>query len=84
MVNQDEKLRYRNTGQIATEKSFDPSGIATGSQSRVLIAEDTDSNMHVLDQVGQSLSLIYTHVYSPQGLCVDTNDSLYVAVYEKT
>eukprot|EP00105_Crassostrea_gigas_P036142 XP_019920290.1 PREDICTED: uncharacterized protein LOC105321943 [Crassostrea gigas] len=81
-VNQNGKLRYRYTGQSASEKSFNPVGIATDSQSRVLIAEDTDSNMHVLDHEGQFLSLIYMHVYSPQGLCVDTNDSLYVANYQ--
>lgn len=81
-VNQNGKLRYRYTGQSASEKSFNPVGIATDSQSRVLIAEDTDRNMHVLDQEGQFLSLIYMHVYSPQGFCVDTNDSLYVANYE--
>lgn len=83
VVNQDGKLKYRYTGQTASEKSFDPNGIATDSQSRIIIGTDEDCNIHVLDQEGQFLSQIYMHVYSPKGFCVDANDSLYVADYEK-
>lgn len=82
-VNQDGKLRYRYTGQTASERSFDPNGIATDSQSRVLIATDKNHYIHVLDQEGQFLSLIYMHVYSTKGFCVDANDSLFVADFHK-
>lgn len=78
-VNQDGKLRYRYTGQVTSAKSFYPVGIATDSQSRVLIAADKDHNIHVLDQEGQFLRLIYMHVYSTKVFCVDANDSLFVA-----
>lgn len=49
VVNQDGKLKYRYTGQCTSEKSFDPNGIATDSQSRVLIAASWDRSIHILD-----------------------------------
>ncbi|XP_052692500.1 uncharacterized protein LOC128170770 [Crassostrea angulata] len=83
VVNQDGKLRYRYTGQTATEESFDPVGIATDSQSRVLIAADKSRriHVHVLDQEGTFLSIIKMpmYMYSKTGLCVDINDCLLVA-----
>lgn len=81
-VNHDGKLKYRYNGQVASEKSFDPKGIATDSQSRVLIAADSDVYMHVLDQEGHFLSFIDTHVYSTNGFCIDANDSLFVADFK--
>lgn len=82
-VNQDGKLKYRYTGQTASIRSFDPSGIARDSQSRVLIGEDKDFYIHVLDEIGQFLRLINTRVYSIKGFCVDANDSLFIADHEK-
>lgn len=81
VVNQDGKLRYRYTGQTATEESFDPVGIATDSQSRVLIAADKSRIIHVLDQEGTFLSIIKMpmYMYSKTGLCVDINDCVLVA-----
>lgn len=83
VVNQDGKFRYRYTGQTTSEKLFDPTGIATDSQSKIIIGTDKDFNIHVLDQEGKFLSQIYMRMYSPEGFCVDANDSLYVANKEK-
>lgn len=82
-VNHNGKLKYRYTGQTASEKSFDPNGIATDSQNRVLIAAYRDSYIHVLDQEGQFLSLIHMRLYNTNGFCIDTNDCLFVANYQK-
>nr|XP_034321912.1 uncharacterized protein LOC117688206 [Crassostrea gigas] len=83
VVNPVGKLRYRYTGQNATEKSFDPLGVATDSQSRVLIAADKPLSIHVLDQEGQFLSIIKNDMYNTTGFCVDTNDCLLVADFKK-
>lgn len=82
VVNQDGKLKYRYTGQCTSEKSFDPNGIATDSQSRVLIAASWDRSIHILDQEGQLLSLINIHVLCTRGICVDANDNLLVADFK--
>lgn len=79
VVNQDGKLKYRHTGQCASEKSFDPNGIATDSQFRVLIAASWDRLIHILDQGGQVLGLIDIHVFCTRGICVDASDNLLVA-----
>lgn len=78
-VNQDGMFRYKYTGQANPEKSFDPNGIATDSQSRVLIAVSWDQSIHILDQEGQVLSLINIQVSCTRGICVDANDNLLVA-----
>lgn len=79
MVNQDGKLKYRDTGQCTSEKSLDPNGIATERQSRVLIAALWDRLIHILNQGGQLLSIIDIHVPCTRGICVEANDNLLVA-----
>jgi hypothetical protein len=85
VVNESGKLRFRYTGNPSKFKeSFDPRGIATDSQGRILIADRNKHNhcIHILDQEGQFLRYIENcDLLHPCGVCVDTRDNLYVCEY---
>ncbi|XP_052683787.1 uncharacterized protein LOC128164095 [Crassostrea angulata] len=79
VVDQIGNLRFTYTGQ-PTKRQFDPIGVATDSQSRILTAGSNDYRIHIIDQNGKFLRFIDNcHLQNPCDLCMDTKDNLFVA-----
>jgi hypothetical protein len=83
VVNQAGELRFRYTGHTPPlkNKPFIPRGIITDSQSHIITSDIDNSCVHIIDQDGQFLRYIHCGLSEPWGLCIDTNDNLFVAQF---
>ena len=86
VLNQAGKLRFRYTGPPLSSKKepFQPFGITTASQGRILTSDCFNHCVHIFDVDGLFLSYIDNcDLKYPYGLCVDNNDILFVCGFDK-
>ena len=82
VVSSTGKLRFKYTG--IPKEAFDPMGITTDSQARILISDRDNDRIHIVDHDGQFLCFIHNcGLEHPFGLCVDSRNILFVAQEKK-
>ncbi|XP_062587759.1 uncharacterized protein LOC134249421 isoform X1 [Saccostrea cucullata] len=81
VVNKSGQHRFSYTGQ---ESRFVPYGICTDVLGHILVCDVSTDTVHLLDQDGQFLSLLFTRQQGVKfscSVCVDDENNLYVGQY---
>lgn len=83
VVDKAGKFKFTYSGFLSsTMELFNPHGITTDSQSRILTADYQNNCVHVIDQYGQFLFyIIGCEINTPYDVCIDTSDSLFVTEF---
>jgi hypothetical protein len=81
VVSQNGKLRFRYEENPSSRlrSGFKPKGIATDSLGDILVADLDNACVHIIDENGKFLKIIDCPNVQPWGLCVGSDDYLYVA-----
>ena len=61
-----------------SKDSFDPVGIARDNKGLIIAADNKNNRIHI-DSYGEGLLCISNNVQHPYGICLDSNDNLFVA-----
>lgn len=74
-------FRFKYTGLPCTsDMSFQPFGINTDNQSRILTVDLNNNRIHIIDHNGQFLRYIDNcNLHCPWYSCLDTKDNLFMA-----
>ena len=78
------KLRFRYTGPPSTtQEPFSPVAITTDSQANILTSDSNNLCIHIIEKDGNFLRIIdQCGSCSPCGLCVDSQDNLFVTEWK--
>lgn len=81
VVSEAGTFRFKYTGLPCTsDMSFQPFGINTDNQSRILRVDLNNNRIHIIDHNGQFLRYIDNcNLHCPWYLCLDTKDNLFMA-----
>ena len=72
------RWRFVHAGHYRSQ-AFNPKGVATDSHCHILIADSNNKCVHIIDQDGYFLRHIDCGMKEPWGLCIDSDDFLFVA-----
>ncbi|XP_052677992.1 uncharacterized protein LOC128159004 [Crassostrea angulata] len=81
VVDKSGQHRFSYTGQ---RSRITPYGICTDVLGHILVCDDISKSVHLLDQDGQFLSLLFTEQHGvdhPFSVCVDDENNLWVGQY---
>lgn len=81
VVWEDRTFHFKYSGLSSTSgASFQPFGITTDNQSRILTVDLNNNRIHIIDHNGQFLRYIDNcNLHCPWDLCLDIKDCLFMA-----